>query len=138
MHNFESVVSAFPSAPQSQAEHKLLKDCTDACVDCEFACVSCASACLAEQQLDLLRRCIRLELDCGDICGATARLLARVVTGDARVLKSQLEVCAQACGECAAECERHAHHAHCAACAKACRACEQACEQLAQTLPGVA
>ncbi len=136
MHNFETVISSLPNA--LQVDRRLFQECVDACVDCELACISCADACLAEQQLDMLRRCVRLDLDCAEICGTSARLLARVVSSDFGVLKSLLKACAQACDACAAECERHAHHAHCGACAKACRTCEDACEQFAQALPALA
>lgn len=137
MHNYESILSTTPNP--SQLDTKVLAACLDACAGCELSCVSCADACLNEKNVDMLRRCIRLDLDCADVCGTTARLLARLTSADATLLRGQLEICAQACAACAVECERHAqHHEHCRICAEACRACEEACEQLLQALPSAA
>ena len=38
---------------------------------CAQACTSCADACLAERAVADLRQCIRLNLDCADVCAAT-------------------------------------------------------------------
>lgn len=78
-----------------------------------------------------LRKCIRLNLDCADICDATGRVLTRQTQYDAPTSKAQLESCREACRTCAEECERHAEmHEHCRICAEACRRCEQACQEL--------
>jgi hypothetical protein len=37
----------------------------------------CADACLGEEKVEMLRRCIRLNLDCADVCNATGRMLSR-------------------------------------------------------------
>ena len=78
-----------------------------------------------------LRKCIRTNLDCADICATTARVLSRHTGYDANLTCAQLQACAQACKSCGDECEQHAgHHEHCRICADACRACEQACNEL--------
>lgn len=99
-------------------------------MSCSQACTSCADACLAEDQhLDALVRCIRLNLDCADVCAATARVLTRQTAFEPGVARSLLEACAEACRVCAEECERHAEMGmeHCRICAESCRRCEQAC-----------
>ena len=58
---------------------------------CSLFCTSCADACLAER-MDM-SACIRLDLDCADICAATARLLLRRTGGDVGVLRAQVETC---------------------------------------------
>jgi hypothetical protein len=66
---------------------------------------------------------------------ATARILARQTDTGRAIRHRQLEACLIACGECAEECERHAHHhEHCRLCAGTCRRCERACQDLLAAL----
>lgn len=105
-----------------------------ATADCAVSCQICADACLAEEKIDMLRRCIRSDLNCATVCEATLKLLITQTERDQAVLKAQVEACAKACGGCAEECEKHAKmHAHCRICAEACRACEKACQQVLTT-----
>lgn len=98
---------------------------------CEETCTSCADACLSEDGVADLRKCIRLNLDCADICDATAHVLIRQTGYDAPVTKAQLQACLEACATCAEECERHADmHEHCRICAEVCRRCARACDEL--------
>lgn len=46
------------------------------CVECAEVCTACADACSAEGDPKMLVRCIRLNLDCADLCLATARASA--------------------------------------------------------------
>jgi len=112
-----------------------LAECIEACFECAQSCTSCADACLSEEQVAELRRCIRLNLDCADVCDATGRVLTRQTEYDAPTSKSLLEACREACATCAVECERHADmHEHCRVCAEACRRCESACGQLLEAM----
>ena len=100
------------------------------CSTCEAACLSCADACLSEEGVQQLVDCVRLNLDCADLCGVTVRLLSRH-SREPRVLQDALLACIVACIACAEECQRHAdHHEHCALCAEECRRCAQSCEVL--------
>ncbi len=75
--------------------------------------------------------CIRLNLDCADICEATGRLLSRQTDPEPDLLRRQIEVFAKACRACGAECERHAgRHEHRRIRADACRRREEACGRL--------
>jgi hypothetical protein len=112
-------------------DRSVLAECIEACVECAQACQSCADACLSEESVADLRKCIRLNLDCDDVCSATARVLTRQTEYDAPLSRALVEVCRQACATCGEECESHAsHHEHCRICAEACRRCEQACAAL--------
>ena len=103
----------------------------DAVSACAQACTACADACLSEQMVAELTKCIRTDLDCADICAATARVLSRHTGYDANITRGILEACVVACASCGDECERHAGmHEHCRICAEACRACEAACRDL--------
>ncbi|WP_324653686.1 four-helix bundle copper-binding protein [Georgenia phoenicis] len=107
----------------------------EALVACSQACTACADACLSEDMVDQLRKCIRTNLDCADICDTTARVLSRHTGYDANLTRALLQACIQACRSCGDECAAHAgHHEHCRICAEACRACEQACTELLATI----
>lgn len=112
----------------------LLARVIDTLVECSQACTACADACLSEEMVADLRKCIRTNLDCADVCATTARVLSRHTAYDANITRSVLEACAVACRACADECESHAGmHEHCRVCAEACRACEAACAELLAT-----
>jgi Domain of Unknown Function (DUF326) len=127
MHHVTKMLETHPQATANEA----LARCIEQCFACALSCTSCADACLAEEQVQELVRCIRLNLDCADVCDATGRVLTRQTSTEPRLARSMLDACVQACRICAEECERHApHHEHCRVCAEACRRCEQACEEL--------
>jgi hypothetical protein len=108
---------------------RALAACVDACLQCEQACTACADACLSEEMIDPLRACIRFNLDCADICAATARVLSRQTGSEARPGRMVLlAACAAACRACGDQCAQHAEtHEHCRICAELCRRCEEAC-----------
>jgi Domain of Unknown Function (DUF326) len=112
-----------------------LAECLAACFECAQACTACADACLSESMVDELRRCIRTNLDCADLCEATGRVLSRHTGYDANLSRAVLEACAQACKACGDECGEHAEmHEHCRVCAEACRRCEAACRKLLDSI----
>ena len=133
----KSIEAMLASHPQPSAlDRAALLECLKACHDCAATCTVCADACLSEDQVQMLRRCIRLNLDCADICATTASVLARQTQPDPAVLRAQLQACAAACRSCGDECASHAqHHEHCRVCAESCRRCADACDRL---LRGVA
>jgi hypothetical protein len=103
----------------------------DAVSDCAQACVADTDADLSEHNLAEMVTCIRLCLNCTDVCTATAGVISRPAAYDADVAKPLLQACVAICRSCGDECERHAqHHAHCRVCAEACRRCERACRDL--------
>jgi len=77
----------------------------------------------------MLTRCIRLDLDCDDVCEATGKILSRQTAFEPEMTRAALEACSRACRLCAEECEQHAQHGmeHCRVCAEVCRRCESAC-----------
>ena len=108
-----------------------LATCIDACFECAQVCTACADACLSEEMVAELTKCIRIDLDCADICATTGAVLSRHTGYDANLTKGVLQACRTACAGCAIECEDHASmHEHCRICAETCRRCEQACADL--------
>jgi hypothetical protein len=117
--------------------HPWLTDAIEALAECAQTCTSCADACLGEEHhLADLVTCIRLNLDCADICEATGRVLTRQTSFQPGIARAMLEACAVACASCAEECERHAEMGmeHCRVCAEACRRCERACRDALERL----
>lgn len=122
------MISSHPNVRGNVSE--ALVRCIEACYGCAQACTACADACLAEDMVKELRQCIRLNLDCADVCAATGALASRRAGSNQTVLRQMLEVCATACRVCGEECTRHAgRHEHCRICAESCRTCEQACRE---------
>jgi hypothetical protein len=121
----ESMIETNPSRPLIDVQ--VLVRCIDACFACVQSCVSCADACVGAAEPDL-GRCIRLNADCADVCGATGRVLSRSHHPDLEAMRKLVEACALICHRCAEECEQHQHrHGHCRMCAEACRTCLEAC-----------
>jgi hypothetical protein len=116
-----------------KVDAQLLAEVTDAVADCGQACAACADACLSEEQVAELVKCVRLNLDCADVCTATVGVLSRQTEYDAHVTRALLRACAQVCKSCGDECVRHAQQMgmeHCRICAEACGRCEEACNRL--------
>jgi len=109
----------------------LLGGTIDALSDCAQACTADADDDLSEENVAEMVKCIRLCLDCADVCVATLGVVSRRTYYDPNVTSLLLEACVAVCKSCGDECERHAHnHPHCRVCAEACRRCEQACRDL--------
>ena len=133
MQTIERMISSSPN--KSVTDKTGLAECIEACFACEQACVACADACLGESQIDMLKRCIRLNLDCADICATTGNILSRHTGYDANLTRAVLEACRAACKACGDECEQHAGmHDHCQVCAEVCRRCEKACQAAVQSM----
>lgn len=112
-------------------ERDLLRECIDACAECALACTACADACLGEENPRMLARCIRIDLDCADVCAATGQMLMRQLDVEWNIVESQVRACQTAVRLCAEECDKHARrHDHCRICAEACRRCQRAASRL--------
>jgi Domain of Unknown Function (DUF326) len=115
--------------PSSAADIETLARCVEEGFACAQSCTACADACLGEPDVADLTRCIRLNLDCADICETTGKIVSRQTEPQPELMRSMIETCVVACIRCGEECERHAeHHEHCRVCAEACRRCAQACQ----------
>lgn len=129
MQTTTEMINANPS--RSVVQGDLLADCIEACMVCSQVCIACADACLGEPNPQELARCIRLNLDCADVCTAAERLVSRQHKPDTELLRMQMQACIHACQVCAVECEAHqSEHEHCRVCAEQCRRTEQVCRQM--------
>lgn len=85
----------------------------DALKECEGDSTACAAAMMALADTSMTTA-THAALDCADVCGSTARVLARTPAPDSRVIHSVLEATIAAVERSASECSRHAdHHEHC-------------------------
>ena len=115
--------------------NEALVACISECYACAQTCTSCADACLAEEVVQQLRQCIRLNLDCADVCAATGAVASRRTGSNEQTIRSMLHACTVACRLCGDECERHAaQHEHCRICAEACRRCAGSCESALESM----
>lgn len=111
--------------------HDKYQSCISACEACADACDHCASACLDEKDASAMARCIRLDMDCAQLCRLAAGYMAR----GSEHAKAICELCADICEACAEECVQHEHE-HCQECADACRRCAQECRQMSGNSQG--
>ena len=133
MIHAEQMLQTNPSSAVVDAP--TLVECIEAYFDCAQSCTACADACLGEDDPKSLARCIRLDLDCADVCDATGRIVSRQTAFEPQMARAALQACAEACGLCGQECERHAsHHEHCRVCAEVCRRCQEACDAVLRVL----
>ena len=107
--------------------HEKNKELISMLNECAAECNHCTSACLDEQDVKMLAKCIKLEIDCAEICRLTISFLARGSEHAEHILKE----CAEICDACAKECEKHSHMEHCKKCAEVCHKCAEACQQTA-------
>ena len=112
----------------------MLAAAIDAISDCAQACTADTDADLSEQNLAEMAKCIRLCLDCTDVCTATGGVISRLAEYDPGATRPLLEACVVICKSCGDECKRHAHYEHCRVCEQACRRCERACQELLDAL----
>lgn len=109
--------------------HQQYKSCIDACNACAEACDHCAAACLKEKDVQMLARCIALDIDCAAIC----RLAAGYMDRGSECVAVICDACADVCDACADECAKHAKMEHCKVCSEACRRCASECRRMASS-----
>ncbi len=78
-----------------------------------------------EDDVELLAKCIQLDLECAAICNATAQMMS---LGGSRS-KDLCFICSDICEACAKECLKH-NYEYCKECAKACKRCEELCTEI--------
>lgn len=98
--------------------------------ECAQLCTMCADSSLGADDVAALKDCVRLALDCADMCSAVAGTLARRTAADPNYARSAVELCRLSCSLCAQECEKHPGLDACRVCAEACRRAEKVCTEL--------
>jgi hypothetical protein len=129
-----SAVFSSTDEPQHHPHNAHMQHCAKACADCMRTCEACARHCanlVAEGQKDHMMT-LGTCTDCGDICGAAAKIVAR--EGPLSIVVC--EACAKVCNTCGAACEKFPNDQHMTECAKTCRECEKACQQMVDAAKG--
>ena len=72
-------------------DRDVLLRCIDKCFDCAATCTSCADACLGESDVPELVRCVRLNLDCADVCEDTGRVVTRQTEPDLGLVRASVD-----------------------------------------------
>lgn len=98
----------------------------DQLIRCAIECNHCMISCLEEKDVKAMKRCIKLDIDCAEVCQVTASLLSR----GSEVSEKMLAACAEICNACADECGKHSQMDHCKRCADVCRQCAEECSAL--------
>ena len=107
-------------------EYHQYQTCIEACLRCASVCNYCASSCTREEDVKMMARCIRLDMECAAICYSAAQLMSLGSDHARDICRTCAEIC-QACGE---ECARHDMD-HCRECAEVCFRCAAECRQMA-------
>lgn len=79
--------------------------------------------CLQEEDVDEMRRCIKLDMECAVTCSTAAQLMSM----NSEFALDICEMCVEVCRKCAEECGRHDND-HCQECAEACGDCAEECK----------
>jgi hypothetical protein len=98
------------------------KDCLLTCNQCAAACLDCVNACLEENDQKRMVDCIKLDMECADLCRLAAASIARAD----KHMREICSLCAVVCKSCTIECTKHLSE-HCQRCAEACQRCSDAC-----------
>lgn len=106
--------------------HERFSACIEACNRCAVTCDHCAVSCLQEPNVKEMADCIRLDMDCAQVCRFAAAMMSR----GSQHARDVCRLCAGICEACGAECARHPAQ-HCQDCAKECQRCAEACRAMA-------
>lgn len=90
--------------------------------ECIYTCNNCFYACLEEEDVKMMKECIRLDKECAVTCATALQTMHEKTC----FRQDILEVCEKMCRACAAECEKFPED-HCQECARVCRECADAC-----------
>ncbi|HLN19925.1 MAG TPA: four-helix bundle copper-binding protein [Bacteroidales bacterium] len=108
--------------------HEHYKNLIDTLYECASECIHCEMACLEEQDVKMLERCIRLDMECAETCIYSAKMLSMGTEFSSDIIA----LCSRICEECAEECEKHSQKMdHCRTCAEICRKCYEECRSMA-------
>jgi hypothetical protein len=94
--------------------------------DCIAECNNCIISCLNEPNVKMLAHCIKMNMDCVEICKVTLSFVSR----DSEHAFQLRDECEEICRCCANECSKHEHMEHCRICAEVCRETAALCRMI--------
>ena len=102
-----------------------VEQCAELCLRCYGACVRTAvDQSLKQSGSDERKRCLRLMINCADIC----KTAADFILSSSDLYEKVCAVCAEVCDACAKRCEEMGGMDDCT---QACRTCAHSCRQVA-------
>jgi hypothetical protein len=114
-----------------RAGRDIHEQCAEACVNCEKECNQgfhhCYQQVTAGKQEHA--KAMHLCVDCGDICGTSAKLVARM----SPLMSYTCQACAECCDACIAECEKF-QDAQMKETVEALRRCAKSCREMVQAM----
>lgn len=120
---------------RSTAESTQLETCIEVLNRCRAVCDDCGTSRLANATHGAAAlRCLRLIVQCAELCRDTAALLACAHEIDAATLRNHVRSCSVACERCRREIDR-AGFVWAEDCIDACSRAATACATLLPTLP---
>ena len=122
MSRIEQVLMTYPA--ETGLEPRVLAEAADRLYECAGVCLACADACSAEtdpHMLGMSLKCIRMDVDCADLCTVAARIVTRQTGYDAPTTFAVIEATRAALRACADACAEMASMDHCRICAETCR-----------------
>jgi len=122
---FDDILNRYSQSLEEHMMQQQFQSCIEACNACADACDMCSAACLHEEDVEMMARCIALDMDCAQICRLAAAFMAR----GSDFAGALCQLCAEVCQACGDECAKHQAQ-HCQDCAAACRRCAEACRQM--------
>ncbi|MAF59920.1 MULTISPECIES: four-helix bundle copper-binding protein [Sphingomonadales] len=104
-----------------------MKDCIDLCAASHAMCLETANYVASSSRSPASAPLLTLLSDCAEICQATANSMLRRSALHTILCRA----CADACDQCARECEQRRDDPQLTHCAEACRRCAEGCRHMA-------
>ena len=106
------------------------QSCITACNKCVAECEQSAIVCCRVKDVQLMDKCIELNLYCADMCRIASSFIARSHEHTMDFVNQFCNLCAEICEKCANECEKYMHIEQCRKCARVCRRCAEECREM--------
>lgn len=103
-----------------------MQACINACAKCSQDCYMCFNACLHEPDLNMRKDCVKMLIECGNMCEISAAMMSM----KGRFSQEHCQLCALICDTCAKECDMYKEE-HCQRCVASCRKCADECRNMA-------
>ncbi|WP_156760224.1 hypothetical protein [Microbacterium karelineae] len=123
-----SGMMTMPGMGDTMVDADAMQACLEACMACEQAATMCAEMDSGEG----MARCRGLCMNCADMSHATMRMMMRPMAMDESAMTSMLHAMQTMALACADECMKHVDMSEAMRmCAQACRDCASECEAMA-------
>ncbi len=101
------------------------QSCIDTCNKCAQECYECYEACLNEPDLNARRSCVKILIECANMCEMASGLMSI----NSRFAKDHCKMCATVCDTCTTLCNMFKDD-HCQKCADICSICANECRSM--------